>query len=337
MLKLKQAVMAVITLTLATTASAADKYDWKMQTFWGGGSQPQKVIERFADDMKAASGGALNITVLPNKAVVPHNQSLQAVGSKILQMHFNTPCYSSGIDAAFGMICEMNSSYESPYQFMTWYYKAGGLELARKLYAKQGLYFVGPVPWGAESMPTKDKIASVADFKGVKIRMPEGPSSDLFKAIGAAPVTVPGSEVFTSLEKGVIAATDWGTLSMNEKIGLHKPAPYAIYPGVHSVPVGDVSVNLELWEELPDNLKKTIELGVKSLALDMLETFEAADAEVVANAEAKGITLVKWSAEERAKLRAAAVEVLKGYAEKSPEAGEVYESHLTWMKSLGLM
>lgn len=334
---IQKTALAAAALAAATAVSHAETYNWKLQTFWGGGSAPQKVIEQFAENVKIATNGQMNITVLPNKAIVPHNQSLQAVGSKILEMHKNTPCYSAGIDAAFGMLCEMNAAYENPYQFITWYYKAGGIELARKIYAQHGLYFVGPVPWGTESIPTKDPIRGINDFKGVKIRMPEGPSSDLFRSIGASPVTVHGSEVYTSLEKGVISATDWSTISINEKMGLHKVAPYAIYPGVHSVPVGDVSVNLELWNALPNNVKEAIDLGVRALAVDMVQTFDAADAKVVAHAKEKGITLISWPDEERKKLRTAAQKVWEENAKKSPLAKEVYDSQIAWLKSLGLI
>ena len=124
---------------------------------------------------------------------------------------------------------------------------------------------------------------------------------------------------------------------MNHQMGLHKPAPYAIYPGIHSVPVGDVSVNLELWEALPDNLKMMIDMGVRNLALNKVQTFDAADAEIVADADGKGVTLIKWDKEERGKLRAAAQKVLSKYAEKSPDAKRVYESQLNWLKALGLI
>jgi TRAP-type mannitol/chloroaromatic compound transport system substrate-binding protein len=229
----------------------------------------------------------------------------------------------------------MNAGYSNAYQFITWYYQVGGLELARKIYAKHGLYYIGPAPWGVESIPTKNPIRTVADFKGVKIRMPEGPSSDLFRSIGAAPVAVHGSEVYTSLEKGVISATDWGTISVNEAAGLHKVAPYAIYPGIHSIPMGDVSINLDVWNSLDTSTQTLLQIGVRIMALDLLQYFERADAEVLAEAEAKGITLIDWSAEERAKFRAAAQKVWASTAAKSPLAQEVYESQIAWLKAIG--
>lgn len=329
--------IATVTSAIMLVASAvsAENYNWKLQSFWGGGSAPQLVIEKFAANMKMASAGNINITVLPNKAIVAHNQTLQAVGSGILDMQKSTPCYYAGVDAAFGLLCEMNAGYSNAYQFITWYYQGGGLELARKIYAEHGLYFIGPVPWGVESIPTKEPIRTVAEFEGVKIRMPEGPSSDLFRAIGAAPVSVHGSEVYTSLEKGVISATDWSTISINDGAGLHNVAPYAIYPGIHSIPMGDVSMNLETWNSLDEKTQTLLELGVRTLALDMLQTFENADAEVLAAAEEKGITLIDWAPEERAKFRAAAQEIWIATAAKSPLAQEVYDSQITWLKSIG--
>ena len=121
------------------------------------------------------------------------------------------------------------------------------------------------MPWGVESIPTKGPIRTVADFKGVKIRMPKGPSSDLFRSIGAAPVSVHGSEVYTSLEKGVISITDWGTISVNEAAGLHNVAPNTIYPGI---PMGDVSTNMETWNSLDAKTQTLLEMGVRTLALD---------------------------------------------------------------------
>ncbi|WP_420380593.1 TRAP transporter substrate-binding protein [Marivita sp.] len=335
-MKLAKSLMAgTAALAMSATASLADSYNWKLQSFWGGGSAPQLVIEQFAANMNAASGGDINITVLPSKAIVAHNQTLQAVGSGILDMHKSTPCYYAGVDAAFGLLCEMNAGYSNAYQFITWYYQGGGIEIAQKVYAEHGLHYIGPVPWGVESIPTKEPIRTVADFEGVKIRMPEGPSSELFASIGAAPVSVHGSEVYTSLEKGVIAATDWSTISINDGAGLHNVAPYAIYPGIHSIPMGDVSMNLETWNSLDAKTQTLLELGVRTLALDMLQTFENADAEVLAAAEEKGITLIDWAPEERAKFRAAAQEIWAATAAKSPLAQEVYDSQIAWLKSIG--
>ncbi len=332
---LKVAVVAAVSLT--PFAARAAEYDWRLQTFWSGGSSPQKIVEKFADRVRLATDGRINIQVLPNNTFVPHTESLQAVGTGLYQMQYNTPCYSSGLDPAFGLLCELNAGYENAYQFIGWYYKRDGLQMARDLYANYGVHFIGPVAWGAETIPSKIEIRTLEDFKGVRIRMPEGPSSELFRSIGASPVTVPGSEVYTSLDKGIISATDWGTLSMNDSMGLHDIAKYEIYPGIHSVPMGDVSINADVWKDLPEDLKAILEDEVRILAIDMIQTFESDDAAVVANAAAEGLTLVRWSDEERRKFRAAAQKIWASLGEKSDRAQAIYESQVNWLKDLNLL
>ena len=61
-------------------------------------------------------------------------------------------------------------------------------------------------------------IRSMADIKGVKIRSPEGLASEVFKRVGAAPVSLPFSEVYTALEKGLIDAADASAHSSTTKL-----------------------------------------------------------------------------------------------------------------------
>ena len=116
---------------------------------------------------------------------------------------------------------------------------------------KYGLYYLGPVMWGAESIPSKEPLRNIAAFEGIKMRAPEGMGAAIFRKLGVGVSTLPGTEVYTALERGKIEATDWGTLGMNDELGYGKIAPYAIYPGIHSMPMADLSINLDVWNSLP--------------------------------------------------------------------------------------
>lgn len=328
---------ALATIAFAGLADGARAEVWKIQSLWQAGSVNQKVFERFADNVTKASGGRLTIEPLPVKSVVAYNETLEAVGAGVLAGQHSAPVYFSGRDPAFGLLGDLNAAYENPYQMQTWYLYRGGLQLARELYKKYNLYFVGTVWWGVESMPQKKPIRTVADFKGVKMRIPEGPSSDIFRKIGAAPVNIPGADVYTSLERGVIDGTDWGTLGMNQDLGFHKIAKYPIYPGIHSMPVGDVSINLDKWNALPDDLKILFEMAVRDFGRDMIQTMALGDLKAEVAAKKEGVTLVNWSSEERKKLRNIAQTVWKEYGSKNDLANRVYESQVTWLKELGLL
>ena len=111
------------------------------------------------------------------------------------------------------------------------------------------MQFVGGVWYGTESLVSKKPLRGLADFAGIKIRAPVGMGQDIFKRLGGAPVNLPGSEVYSALERGVVDASDWSTLSINNDLGYRKLARYPLYPGVHSMPMSDVAVNKKRWDD----------------------------------------------------------------------------------------
>jgi TRAP-type mannitol/chloroaromatic compound transport system substrate-binding protein len=318
-------------------ARAQAKYKWNMQSLWQAGAINHKVFERFCKRVSVATGGRLEITPLPVGTLVAYNESLDAVSSGILDGQQSGAAYFAGKDAAFAMISEFPGGYETPYQMQMWFEYGGGKELARELYAKFNVFYVGSVWHGMESIPSKKPIRGVSDLKGLKMRIPEGPNQEIFKEFGAAPVNIPGSEVYTSLDRGVIDATDWGTLGMNIDLGYHKIAPYQIFPGFHSLPMADVAVNLDRWKELPDDIKAIVETQVRDFARDMIQEMALTDAEAARKASQEGVKLITWNDEERRKFRQTAAKVLQNLAKRSPMAQKIYDSHVAFLKRLGLL
>ena len=321
-------------VVFSTSASAAD-YSWKRQTFWQPGTVNQQAFERFAADVAERSEGRIEIEALPVNAVVPPGEMLDAVAANIIQGMNGGTGYFVGKDAAFALLADFNAGYENPQQLTAWFYEGGGIDVAREVYAQHGLYYLGPVLWGAESIPSKEPLRSIADFEGIKMRAPEGMGAAIWRKVGVGVSTLPGTEVYTALERGKIEATDWGTLGMNDELGYDKIAPYAIYPGIHSMPAADVSINLDLWNGLPDDLKQILQDATIAFNEDSI----AANAELDKSfADARDPeTLINWGSEERRELREVAQEVWAEWGEKSELAKKVYESNLDFMKQQGLL
>jgi len=330
------AAAAVISLP-ASTASAAPEHVWKLQSFWSPGTVNMKVFERFATNVAAMSNGRIKITPLPIGAVVGHTETLDAVAAGILQGHHSGGAYFAGKEPAFQICNEMNGAFDNTYQHQLWFEHGGGLELCRELYAKFGGFYVGPVWFGGESMPSKNRLDTVASFKGVKMRSPEGMGASIWRRIGAGVVTLPGSEVFTALERGVIDATDWGTLGMNQDLGYHKIAPFPLYPGFHSAPACEVVINMGIWNKLAPDLQAIMVFAVKEFSRDMKQTIEMVDLEAATAAEKQGVTLVNWSKEERRKFRKIAMEEWEVWANKSPMARKIVDSQVAFLRKLKLI
>jgi TRAP-type mannitol/chloroaromatic compound transport system substrate-binding protein len=299
------------------SAQAAD-YSWKCQSFWQPGTVNQQAFERFAANVQEQSGGMLD-----------------SVAANIIQCMNGGTGYFVGKDPAFALLADFNAGYENPQQLTDWFYEGGGLDIARDLYGAQGVYYLGPVLWGAESIPSKEPLRSIADFDGIKMRAPEGMGAAIWNKLGVGVSTLPGTEVYTALERGKIEATDWGTLGMNDELGYSDIAPYAIYPGIHSMPASDVAINSDVWESLPDDLKQVLQDATVAFNEDSLAANQALDESFAAERDPE--TLINWGPEERRELREVAQEVWAEWAEKSEMSKRIYDSHLAYMQKIGLL
>jgi len=330
------AAVALLVVTAAPT-QAQQPIKWKMMSLWAAGSLPQKLNEEFAEHVKEMSGGRLLVEALPGGSIVAPTESLDAVGAGVLDAQQGGPGYWTGKDAAFALIGDLQGGWANPEQAREWIEKAGGLQLVRELYRRYNVYFVCGAWYGVESLVSKRPLRTLADFKGLKLRAPVGLGQDIFRILGAAPVNLPGSEVYTALERGVIDASDWGTLSMNQDLGYHKLAKYPTYPGFHSMPMSDVAVNLKRWNALPDDLKKIFEQAAAQFSRDMVKRNGEADLKVAREAKQLGIEPTDLPAADRRKFREIAEGVWKQYAARSEMAKRVYDSEVAYMKKLGLL
>ena len=328
------AVVTAAALGLAASAGAAE-YEWKWQSYWQPNTVNQKAFERFAENVGEKSGGRIEIETLPVDAVVPQSEILDAIGANILQGSNGGTGYYVGKDPAFALLADFNAGYESPEQLTAWFYEGGGNELARELYAEYGAYFIGPALWGAESIPSKKPLRSVEDFQGLKMRAPEGMGAAIWRKLGVGVSTLPGTEVYTALERGNIEATDWGTLGMNDELGYGDIAPYAIYPGIHSMPANDIAINLEIWNGLPDDLKQVLQEAAIEFNEDSIRSNRELDESFAAKRDPE--TLLEWGPEERRELREVAREVWEEWSEQSEMAKRIYESHIALMEKNGLL
>ena len=325
---------ACLALSAFSTASAAD-YNWKCQSFWQAGTTNQKAFEQFAADVKEASGGRIEIEPLAVGTIVPPSEMLDALNAGILDCMNAGIGYFVGKDPGFVLLADFNAGYESPEQLTSWFWEGGGAELARELYGQFGAYLLGPVMWGAESIPSKKPLRNIRDFEGIKMRSPEGMGAAIWRKLGVGVSTLPGTEVYTALERGKIEATDWGTLGMNDELGYDSIAAYAIYPGIHSMPLSDVAVRMTHWNELPDDLKAVLEKATKDFNENSLSMNAELDQAMVAKRDPS--TLIAWGPEERRELREIAKEVWAEWAEKSPMAKKIYDSHIAYMSKIGLL
>lgn len=341
---MKTPVLALALGALVSASAAVQAKTLKIQASQNSGDFTFRYItEVWAPKLEAMSNGSLKLEIFPTKSVVPHRETIDAVSVGILDGDLNAVSYFSGRDPVFAMIGDLIAGYDNPDQVQTWCMNAGGKEILQKAYDKYGngnIHVIGCGPYAREALVSKKPIRSVADFSGVKIRSPEGLAAEVFKRAGASPVAIPFSEVYTSLEKGIVDAADASAYVNNTATGLHKVAHYPIYPGIHSQAVLQFIINKDTWNKLSTAEQTMLEVWYLAAYTDLrrkadLEDRKTAAKDRAGQSEVKEI--IDWPQAERDKFREIAKEAWADYAKQSPLAQEAYDAHVRFMKDYGLL
>ncbi|WP_249693799.1 TRAP transporter substrate-binding protein [Stappia sp. WLB 29] len=336
--KLGTLAVAAIAGTAIATGALAQDFSFKFQSSDPAGNPNFILQQGWAESVKEKTGGRVVIELLPVESIVAHNETQDAIAAGILDGHVTDTSYFSGKDPAFGLIANPVGAWSAPEEMFDFMSSGGGKELMNELLEPYGLHFIGATTPGLEAFVSKVPLNGVDDLKGLKVRAPEGLVQQVFAAAGAAPVNLPGSEVFTSLDKGVIDAADYSVFSTNQAQGLHDVAPNPVYPGFHSMPLVEISISKAKWDALPDDLKTALEESVAAFAQVQVAALAENDMKAVEAAKAGGkITVSDWPAEERAKFRTIATGEWAKVAERSESARKVYDTLTGYLKEKGLM
>ncbi len=251
-------------------------YTWKMvstfpKNFPGLGTAP----EYFAGLVEKMSAGRLKVKVYGAGQLVPALEVFDTVSQGTAEMGMGAAYYWKGkIPAAvlftsipFGLNAqEMNG----------WLHHGGGLALWREVYAPFNLIpFAGGNTGVQMAGWFNREINSVDDLKGLKMRIP-GLGGEVISRAGAESINIAGGNIYTSLQTGVIDATEWVGPYNDLAFGFHQIAKYYYYPGWHEPgPTLELVVNKQAYESLPEDLQLIVEVAARAANSDMLDDYTA--------------------------------------------------------------
>lgn len=327
-----------IAALLAGTIAASAQQTLRFQSSDPSGNPNFELQKGWAASVGEMTDGALTVELLPVDSIVAYNETQDAIAAGIIDGHVTDTSYFAGKDAAFSLVANPVGAWSDPEEMFAFMEEGGGRELMNELLNPYGLQFIGATTPGLEAFVSDVPLDGVDDLAGVKMRAPEGLVQQVFAAAGASPVNLPGSEVFTSIDKGVIDAADYSVFSVNQAQGLHDVARHPIYPGFHSMPLVEISMNKAKWDALPQEQKDALTASVQDFSRSQVADLKAKDEAAVAEARTNPeITIHDWSAEERAKFRTIAVDQWQTVADKSENAQKVYDTLTAYLQSNGMM
>ncbi|MBA1148642.1 TRAP transporter substrate-binding protein [Ectothiorhodospiraceae bacterium WFHF3C12] len=304
-------------------------YEWKMVTTWPKNFPGLGTGAEFlADTITRMTNGRVKVRVYGAGELVPAFEAFGAVSQGTAQMGHGAAYYWKGKSEAaqffaavpFGLTAqEMNG----------WIYHGGGMELWKEIYADFNLVPTAAGNTGVQMGGWFNKeIKTIDDLKGLKMRIP-GLGGEVLKRAGGTPVSLPGGEIFTSLESGAIDATEWVGPYNDKAFGLFKAAKYYYYPGFHEPGTTLESfINKDALEELPDHLQLIVLNACRVANQDMLAEFTNRNNQALQSLiNEEGVVLKKFPDEVLAELRRLSEDVVADVAETDEMTRKVYESY----------
>ena len=312
----------------APAVHAQSKHQWKMVTTWpknfpGMGTGANKLAKAITE----MSGGRIEVKVYGAKELVPAFEIFDAVSRGTAEMGHGASYYWKGKSEAaqffaavpFGLTAqEMNG----------WLYYGGGMELWQEIYADFNLVPTAAANTGVQMGGWFNKaINSLDDLKGLKMRIP-GLGGEVLSRLGGTPVSLPGGEIFTSLQSGAIDATEWVGPYNDLAFGLYKAAKHYYYPGWHEPGTTLESfINKDAYDALPKDLQAIVTAACKAANIDLLSEYTARNNEALDTlVNDHGVDLRRFPDPVLKELHAVADEVVAEIAEKDAMSKKVYQS-----------
>jgi TRAP-type mannitol/chloroaromatic compound transport system substrate-binding protein len=332
------ATVAAAALVDAPNVIAQPKIQWRMPTTFPAALDIQfGAAQRLAKAVDEMSGGRFRIEVFPAGQIMPAFDCFDAASQGKVEMFCAGSLFWDAREPAFQWFTTVPFGM-NPEGMTAWFHQGDGLKLWEEAYAAFNLV-PRPGPLTAPEMGGwyRKKIATIADYKGLKMRIP-GLGGKVVARAGATVVTLPPSDIYAALERGVIDTSEYISPHDDMTLGLHKTARYYYYPGWHQPGTTNEFVfNKKAYEALPIDLRRMLDHAAAAVQIYSLAAFHAKNAIALERlkTEFKGkVEILQFPAPMLRELKKFAAEVVKEESEKTPIARKVHASFTKFQELL---
>jgi TRAP-type mannitol/chloroaromatic compound transport system substrate-binding protein len=266
------ALATAATVAAPSVVRAQGPVNMRWQSTWPSKDIFHEYALDYAKKVNDMTGGDLKIEVLPAGAVVPAFGLLDAVSKGTLDGGHGVLVYHYGKQTALALWGSGPAYAMDANMLLSWHKYGGGKELLIKLYASIGANVVS-FPYGP--MPTqplgwfKKPVTKVDDIKGIKFRT-VGISIDVFTGLGAAVNALPGGEIVSAMDRGLLDAAEFNNASSDRVLGFPDVSKVCMLQSYHqNAEQFEILFNKAKYDALPEKMRAIIANAVEAASQDM--------------------------------------------------------------------
>jgi TRAP-type mannitol/chloroaromatic compound transport system substrate-binding protein len=263
---------AAATVAAPNIAGAQGPISMRWQSTWPAKDIFHEYALDYAKKVNDMTGGDLKIEVLPAGAVVPAFGLLDAVSKGTLDGGHGVLVYHYGKQNALALWGSGPGYAMDANMLLAWHKYGGGKELLEKLYASIGANVVS-FPYGP--MPTqplgwfKKPVTKAEDLQGVKFRT-VGISIDVFTGLGAAVNALPGGEIVSAMDRGLLDAAEFNNATSDRILGFADVSKVCMLQSYHqNAEQFEIMFNKDKYNALPEKIKAIIAVATEAAGQDM--------------------------------------------------------------------
>ncbi|WP_298013027.1 TRAP transporter substrate-binding protein [uncultured Castellaniella sp.] len=315
---------AAAALGMLTSAGAQAATTWDLPLAWPESNYIVKYVGQFAEEVKQATGGEVQITLHPSGSLgFKGPEMLSAVRDGLVPIGDMLLNQQVGFNPLLGL--ESLPFMIDDFQGLKDFGKAY-LPLLDEIYAANNQKILFRIPWPQQQIYTRKEVKSLDDLQGVKIRSYDRSSTAIFRAIGMSPVQLPWSDVVPALAAGTIDAV--ATSSPSAVDGSFWELLKYGYPTRQTWNTDVISVNLDAWNSLSEKDRKAIVEVARRLEPEFWDKADANDKVMMDKLAGHGMVNGSLSDAMRAQLRDKAAAIRNDtIAKLGPKAQAVVDAY----------
>ena len=310
--------------TATVTWRLASSYPKSLDTIYGASVALSEAVAAMTD-------GGFRIQVFAAGEIVPPLQVMDTVGAGTVEMGHSAAYFHIGKDTAFAFGTALPWSGNAR-QYSSWLHRGGGNEMFNEFLEPYNVvHFPGGNTGAQMAGWYRKEINSAEDLKGLKMRI-GGLGGTLLSRLGVVPQQLAAGDIYPSLERGVIDATEFVGPYDDEKLGFVQVAPYYYYPGFWEGSAElSYFVNKDQWNALPASYQAALTHAIKSTGLDMLNKYDQRNAAALQRLVAAGAQLRAFPEDVLQQSYTQSRMMYAEMSEKNPNFKQLYESMSAFM------
>lgn len=282
--------------------------------------------EKLSETVKALSGGKFEVSVHAAGELMPAFGNVDAIQNGTIEMGQTAPYYFTGKNSIFAFGCAVPFGLTAR-QMDAWMEHGNGRKLMDEFYAQYNIKSQSAGNTGTQMGGWyRKEIKSVADLKGLKMRLGGGLFGEAMAKLGVVAQNMPAGEVYQALEKGTLDASEFVGPYDDEKLGFNKVAPFYYYPGWWEGGAElEFFISKKAFDALSAENKAILVAATQVAARDMTAKYDTLNPTALKRLVAAGTKLKPFSKEVMDAGFKSSMEVFAEHEAKSPEFKKIHQ------------